>query len=100
MRIDEISDDRRPIRGSASVVKILIELVVICFKLPNKSIHVRLWEIIPRLNDPLCGAFRIVRLKSACGQIVERVIGRLVDAGLNDAQAARACKTVKEFAGL
>lgn len=64
------------------------ELVVVRFKLSNKPIHVRLWEIIPRLNDSLRGAFRVVRLKSARGQIVERVIGRLVDAGLNDAQIA------------
>ncbi|AIV79749.1 hypothetical protein X994_1371 [Burkholderia pseudomallei] len=76
------------------------ELVVVRFKLPHKPINVRLWEIVPRLDDSLCSALRVVRLKSTRGQIVERVISRLGDAVLNDAQAARACKTVKEFAGL
>lgn len=64
------------------------ELVVVCFKLPNQPIHIRLWKVVPRLDNPLCGAFRVVRLKSARGQIVERVEDRLVDAGLDDAQAA------------
>lgn len=66
------------------------EFVVIRLKLPNQPIHVRLWEIVPRLDDSLRGAFRVVRLKGACGQIVERVVGRLIDAGLNNAQAGTA----------
>ncbi len=78
----------------------LSELVIIRFQLAHKPIHLSLWQIIPRLDYSLCSAFRVVRLKSARGQIVERVISRLGDAVLNDAQAARACKTVKEFAGL
>lgn len=64
------------------------KFVVIRFKLPNQPVHIRLWEIIPRLDDSLCSTFRVVRLKSARGQIVERVVGRLGDAGLNNAQTA------------
>lgn len=64
------------------------ELVVVRFKLPNKPIHIRLWEVIPCLDNPLYCAFRVVRLQSARGQIVERVVSRLGDAGLNDAQTA------------
>lgn len=67
------------------------ELVVVRFKLTNEPIHVSLWEIVLRLDNPLCGSLRIVRFKSARGQIVERVVGRLGDAGLNAAQAGTAC---------